>query len=85
MEKHALNSQALLQLKLNYCDKNKTRIAGLRRAKRVHVHPTYRAKQGKGKENMPIYDFALIEVKKRFTFSEKVKQNRGLLFRVVIW
>ena len=23
LEKHALNSQALLQLKLNYCDKNK--------------------------------------------------------------
>jgi len=57
----------------NYCEGSKTEIAGYRKVRRVHVHPTYRAKQGKGKENMPIYDFALIEVRRSFKFGEKIR------------
>jgi len=55
----------------NYCGYD-IKHAGLRRVRRVHVHPHYRAKKGKGKMNMPIYDFALIEVTRDMRFSKKM-------------
>ena len=78
----------------NYCGYKKPRLI-MRIAKRVYVHPYYQAKNGKEKENMPIRDFALIEVRKDMIFSKegsgsfrdppkKVQHNGGQLFRLVI-
>ena len=47
----------------NYCESAAGSIE-VAKVRKVHVHPTYRAKKGKGKKNMPIFDFALIEVTK---------------------
>ena len=67
----------------NYCG-NDIKHAGVRRVRRVHVHPHYHSKKGKGKMNMPIYDFALIEVTRGLRFSKKVHQNEGYLFKLVL-
>ena len=76
----------------NYCGYDKPRFV-LRKVRKIHVHPYYQAKKGKRKEDMPIRDFALIEVMKDMKFSKegsfrdppkKVQQNGGQLFRLVI-
>ena len=68
----------------NYCKNNIPKTVGFRKVRRVHVHPNFRAKKGKGKKNMPIQDFALIEVNREMEFSWRVQQNGGQLFSVVI-
>ena len=55
--------------------------------KKVHINPYYRAKRDPvtGKKDMPVFDFALIELWKDLKFGEGVQQNRGQIFMVVFW
>ena len=59
----------------NYTDKKfRVPLKHQRRVKKVHVHPNYRRKpatKNTPKEQMPIFDFALIEVKKEIYSSHK--------------
>ena len=66
----------------NYCGKQNL-TTEVRRVRKVLVHPDYEAE--KGKDNMPNLDFALIKVRRDMKFGKKVQQNRGEIFRVVIW
>ena len=59
----------------NYTDKKfRVPLKHQRRVKKVHVHPNYRRKpatKNTPKEQMPIFDFALIEVNKEIYSSHK--------------
>ena len=80
---HHFNILSAILGQPNFCEK-RPKVAGWRRVRKVNIHPHYRAKKGKGKMNMPIYDFALIEVTRDMRFSEKVHLNEGHLFRLVL-
>ena len=56
----------------------------MRKVRKVLVHPNYEAEKGKGKDNMPNLDFALIKVRKDMKFGTRVQENRGQIFRVVL-
>ena len=67
----------------NYCEYPDRRIE-TRKVRKVHINPHYRPKKGKGKKNMPVFDFALIEVRRDLDLGKKVQQNGWQLFQLVI-